>query len=461
MRILSFFIYAFIFLLSQTAPLLGQERLVGDWEGYIDVQGTKLNIITHFSHADDSLTGTIDIPQQGASGLTIETITTSVDDSVYFDFFAGTGMAEFRGHLKNDTLMNGSFHQRGQSFRFELTKRLKDKSSVKMEDTPPSYNQEELTIQNDSVAIGGTLTWPKGQPTDKLVIIISGSGAQNRDGKLPGIPFEPYAALAQSLTPNGIATFRYDDRGVGQSSGNFSETSLHMLASDVGAVVNYFRNRSSHSFSEIILLGHSQGGIVGGKVAAENQNIDKLILLASPGITLADVVINQVANLNREAGLSDSIITKRVALQKAIFDTLRGSQDFSEIENSLVQRDSLSQSGTKAKMLQTRIKQQLNSLTKPFYYSLLDYDPTQDLNQLNLPVLAVFGGKDTQVNLGMNKSPLKSALQKSGTSYQIKVFPEANHLFQKANTGSVQEYSTLESTFVDELIPTLTEWIKD
>lgn len=447
--------------LIQTTPSYAQESLTGDWEGFINVQGTELKIITHFSSHDNKLKGTIDIPQQGGQDIPLNKISLGKKDSVHFEFMAGMGMAEFRGKIKNDTTIAGTFHQTGREFPFELIKSSSPTAKSKTDTFLATYNQKEVVIDNNSVTIGGTLTWPKDQQPDELVIIISGSGAQNRNGKLPGINFKPYQVLADSLTSNGIATFRYDDRGVGKSGGNFSETSLSMLASDVEAIINYFSNNSSRSFTEIILLGHSQGGIVGAKVAVKNEYVDKLILLASPGLPLSKIILKQVKTLNREAGVADSIMAKNVALQKAIFDTLRGSQDFSKLEDSLVKFNTLAQPSVSAEMARKKVKTQLGSLTKPSYYSLLDYDPTQDLSKLEIPVLAIFGDKDTQVDLEMNQSPIKSALQKSGTSYQINVFPDANHLFQEAETGSVREYASLKSEFVDGFIPMLSEWIKD
>lgn len=466
MRILSITVATISIMLSHLVPLHAQNRLIGDWEGHIDVQGTKLSIITHFSNANDSLTGSIDIPQQGASGLTIENIMVN-QDSVHFDFFAGMGMAEFRGHLNSDTLMDGTFHQNGQSFGFELTKRTTNEPNKEIQNAPPTYNQEELIIQNDSVSIGGTLTWPQNQATDKLVIIISGSGAQDRDGQLPGISFEPYGKLAQTLTPNGIATFRYDDRGVGQSGGEFSNASLNILASDVEAMINHFRRSSEHTFSDITLLGHSQGGLVAGKVAAKTNLVDRLVLMASPGVTLKKVLRFQVQQAFTQAGVDSSLIDKEIDAREQLMEAIATNQKINSAQTSYSQefaqlQQAMGVDSARAKMM---AQQQVNALTSMFtspqVQSLLFYDPTTDLDDLDIPVLVLFGGNDTQVTVEMNKYPIENALKSAGVPYQTKVFKQANHLFQKANTGSVQEYSTLESKFVDELIPTVTKWIKN
>src|SRR5699024_63839 len=171
---------------------------------------------------------------------------------------------------------------------------------------------KELIIKNDSIDIGGTLTWPENKETPQLVIMISGSGAQDRDESLPITDFKPFAALADSLTMAGIATFRYDDRGIGKSTGNFEDTTPDMLASDVEAIIHYFEYEADQHFDQIILLGHSQGGVVGGKVAAENKAVDKLILIASPGVTLKRVLREQVVQPAEKISIDREIIRQEL-----------------------------------------------------------------------------------------------------------------------------------------------------
>lgn len=456
-----------ILILFLCTPLItfGQHSLKGNWKGYINIMGNHLTIKTHFKRADDKLTGTIDIPQQGANGLNLEKISPIQKDSVSFGFSAGPGYASFTGTFSNDSTISGTFTQRGQHFPFKLTQSAQAETKItSQKQTEQPFNQRDLIIKrNNSVEIGGTLTWPKNQPTNQLVIIISGSGAQNRDGGMPITDFKPYMALASSLTKNGFATFRYDDRGIGKSTGNFSQASLDSLSSDVEAIIHHFSKTSTdHHFSKIILLGHSQGGIVAGKVAAEDSKVDKLILMSSPAEPLSNIVLEQVKVLNQEQNIPDSVIAQNVAIQRAIFDTLRGSQKFSQLEDTLVKYDTLGHSKQlTAQTAHAKVHQHLKTMESPFYFSFIDYDPTQDLGQLHIPVLVLFGEKDTQVLVKSNKPKADQALQKAGTNYKIHTFPNANHLYQKAKTGAISEYSELPSKFVDGLITTIVEWIQN
>lgn len=451
----------------------GQHSLEGNWKGYIDIMGNHLTIKTHFKKNEDKLSGTIDIPQQGAHGLHLQHILSSKKDSVSFGFPAGPGYASFAGTFQSDSTISGTFTQNGQQFPFTLSRFKESQSQTAPEEQPKlPYNHEDLIIKNGAVDIGGTLTWPENKTPDQLVIIISGSGAQNRDGKIPVTDFEPYLALADSLTQNGLATFRYDDRGVGESTGNFYQATLDTLVSDVEAIVHHFSKSSAdHYFKHIILLGHSQGGIIAGKVAAEDSKVDQLILMSSPGISLKKVLRYQVRQSFEAGNIPEDQIKTEIAARENLMEAIRKDKNISEAKAryrrafEAIQRKALLAANKDTSNVSQMGKRQTRALANgygsPQMQSLLFYDPTKDLKKLHIPVLVLLGGKDTQVLINKNKSPLKTALDSAGISYKIKTFPDANHLYQKANTGKVSEYSELPSKFVDGLIATIAHWIEN
>ncbi|NGP89821.1 alpha/beta hydrolase family protein [Fodinibius halophilus] len=329
-----------------------------------------------------------------------------------------------------------------------------------------NYNHKELIIKNDSIKIGGTLSWPTEQRADKLVIMITGSGAQDRDATMKPISdFKPFALLAGSLTSNGLATFRYDDRGVGASTGNFAKATLDMLASDVEAIIRHFQKKNTPSFSELILLGHSQGGLVGGKVAIGNKSVDKLILMASTGIPLQKVIRYQVQRAFSRAFVDSALAAKEIDAREQLMDAIKKDTNISKSQKkyrnqfAAIQRSVGMDSSQASRMAQQQVNQLTKTYRSPQLQSLFYYEPTSDLKKLDIPVLVLFGSKDTQVTVEMNKDPIKEALESAEVPYQIEVFPNANHPFQKAKTGKVREYGQLENRFVDGFTSTIVNWI--
>lgn len=462
-------LFSLIFMIAGSAVAQNTPSIVGNWKGTIDIPGRQTSIKTHFQTKSDSLKGTIDI--QGAT-LKLQNIEINQPDSVLFEFTTAVNIAKFRGAFQNDSTITGQFQQAGYTFSFKLIRYKPDaRDSTTASKISLSYNHKDLIIKHDSINIGGTLTWPKDKATDKLVIMISGSGAQDRDETLqPLSSFKPFAVLADSLTVNGIATFRYDDRGVGKSTGSFENATLQMLSSDVKEIINHLTKMPKYNFEEIILLGHSQGGIVGGKVAANNKKIDRLILMASPSLTLDKVLQYQLKQNFMQNGFEEAKIEPALSAFQKTLEAIhnennvktakkRYEKKFREMFRSMPDQNK-SQITNFDSTASAQGKSLLQAFANPQMQSLLFYNPTDDLKKLEIPVLSLFGGKDTQVLVDKNKSPIKNALEAAGVPYRIEVFEQANHLFQKADTGLPQEYGTLKSEFLDGFTSTLVKWIK-
>ena len=454
-----------LFLAFSVSTLFGQDSLAGDWEGHISIMGQRLKIVTHFKKNASGFKGTIDIPQQGAAGIPLQNISVFDKDSVSFAFFAGSGMAGFRGSFRADTLISGEFRQSGQIFPFELNRQNQPIETGHHSANQKPYRQEELIIQNNSISIGGTLTLPGDALNSTLVIMISGSGAQDRDATMrPISDFKPFALLADSLTSNGLATFRYDDRGVGKSTGNFARATLQVLVSDLKAVIDEFTG-GEHPFSEIVLLGHSQGGVVAAKAASEHPGVDKLVLMASTALPLKDILRYQAGRQFEKAGIDCALIEKELMARERLMVAIRESNKIAEARDMYrkifekIQMEAGIDSTQAAQIATRQSKQLTEAFRMPQLRSLLFYDPAKDLKKLTIPVLALFGEKDTQVPVQKNRRPMENALQQAGVSYRIETFKNANHLFQRAQTGEVNEYGRLDNQFADGFIATITNWI--
>lgn len=326
---------------------------------------------------------------------------------------------------------------------------------------------QELVIENDSLLIGGTLEVPDSTMSNKLVIMISGSGAQDRDETIFG--FKPFEAIAEHLSKNGIASFRYDDREVGSSTGKFAEATLNDLVSDVEAIMNYFMYDSKTEYSDFILLGHSQGGMVATKTAIENNSVTDLILMASPIVPLKDVIDQQIIIMQKAQGKTEEEIQPTLDFQELAYEVARTNsgweellEPFKELVKYEIGRLPEAQQAYITDFdvfSEAQFKQQIAGLKSPQMRSLLFYDTGKDLSKLKIPVLGLFGEKDTQVPPHQNATQFEQVCSVSSANCTYKLISDANHLFQKANTGLLMEYSTLPKEFIPIFLESISTWV--
>lgn len=325
-----------------------------------------------------------------------------------------------------------------------------------------------LIIKTGDSQIGGTLTVPDKHNSSSLVILISGSGDQDRDETLEG--FKIFKAIAEHLASRGIASFRYDDRGVGESTGDFVNSTLDDHSNDLEHIMDYFKTTKKYAFSEFILFGHSQGGIVASKVAVSNAHVRKLILMGAPAVPLVEVVLYQVRYEYKDTIICKSLIEANVSahnrLMRAIKDNKNINEALSFYRESI--KSILYESSIPKDVVDTlKIEQEAIGKAEelkviyglPSLTSFLYYNPSKDLEKLEVPVLALFGGLDFQVPIHQNKDRMENALLKSETDYHFITFDNANHFFQEAKTGERDEYSKLEKKFVANFLNEISDWI--
>lgn len=456
------FLILFIVIFGHLNGVYAQNTVEGDWKGSINIQGQQLAVIFHLQEVEGNVTGTIDIPQQGAMALPLKRAEHH-QDSVLFSFFTGQGDGVFKGVIENDDLISGTYTQGVASFPFEVRR-----SEISDQNDAEPGKGEEIIISHEGGMIGGTLVLPETDAQIPLVIMISGSGAQDRDSNV--LNFKIFAEMAEQLKHHGIASFRYDDRGVGKSTGDFSEATLNILSEDVEAILKYFSTNTTQRFSEIILLGHSQGGVVAAKTASNVETVDRLILMASTGVNLKEVVRFQVKQAYGSGIHSEEKVDREITLRENLMEAIKEQNKIEEAKQEYLNfyRNEILENLPQAQKssigdLDAVAKNQVNQLemtfSSPQVQSLLFYDPTQDLKSLNIPVLVLFGGKDTQVTEAINSEPIIDALKKAGVVYKVNVFPDANHLFQKAGSGHASEYALLEKDFTEGFIDDISGWI--
>lgn len=332
------------------------------------------------------------------------------------------------------------------------------------------YHDENVTFENGDVTLAGTLTLPEGDGPHPAVILVSGSGPQDRDESLaPVTTLKPFRLIADALGRAGIAVLRYDDRGVGQSTGVFEDATLDDFSADAAAAVAYLASRGEIDAAQIGLIGHSEGGMVAARLGAQDMGLAFLVTLAGPGVNGRDVLFLQNEKLMRVAGATEEQIAGQLAfLEESI--ALMNAEDWDALE-TLIRETVIAQYDQLSAVQQAAIGDidaqvdqvtaaQMQSFRAGWFASFINYDPEPDWAQVRVPVLAFYGGLDVQVDAEQNAPPLEAALEEAGnTDVTVIVYPEANHLFQAARTGSLQEYGALEPAFVPELLPDLTAWL--
>ncbi|OGD16942.1 hypothetical protein A2V47_05680 [Candidatus Atribacteria bacterium RBG_19FT_COMBO_35_14] len=439
----------------------------GIWEGKLKVPGVELRIVCKISkNPDGSLTATLDSPDQGVTGIAVEKVMVK-DNTLYLEINSVGGI--FEGKISSDFLtIEGHWKQSGQTL--PLTVKRVDKAVEMLRPQEPKkpypYIEEEVVYENKEaeITLTGTLTLPSEQDSFPAVLLITGSGPQDRNEAIAG--HRPFLVLADYLTRQGIAVLRVDDRGVGESTGDFSQATSGDFASDVLAGIEYLKARKEINPKKIGLIGHSEGGIIAPMVAAKSSDVAFIVLMAGTGLTGEEILYLQGALISRAMGVSEEDIIKNRQFNEKIFSLIKEGKDEKTIEEKLRQmfmEDWEKMSDEKKEQIgdpEVFLKVQLQSLLSPWLKFFLTYDPKPTLSKVKCPVLAINGEKDLQVPPKENLSAIKDALVAGGNkNFTIKELPGLNHLFQTAQIGVPAEYAKIEETISPIALKIIGDWI--
>lgn len=439
------------------------QDITGEWNGILKVPGAQLRLVFNITKINDGFSATMDSPDQGAKGIPV-TKTTFENSKIKLE--VSNLQMEYNGELKENEI-TGTFKQAGQEFPMSLSRKTIEKETIKrpQEPTKPySYHSEEVIFQNTkaNISLAGTLTLPKKEGVFPVVILITGSGPQNRDEELAG--HKPFLVIADYLTKNGIGVLRYDDRAVGQSKGDFKTATSADFATDVESAIAYLKTRKEINPKKIGLIGHSEGGIIAPMVASKSKDVSFIVLLAGTGIQGNQLLVLQQQLIAKASGVSDSDIQKSIQTNAKLFEMVVQSDDnqklkteLTNIINETIKSEDIPNGMTKEQF----VSMQVNQVTNPWMQYFLKFNPATALEKVRCPVLAVNGEKDLQVPPKKNLAAIKNALNKGGNKNVTTIeFPNLNHLFQESKTGLPQEYATIEQTFSPTALDAITKWIK-
>jgi pimeloyl-ACP methyl ester carboxylesterase len=449
----------FFFLAFLTSFSVSAQDITGQWNGALKIQGNQLRIVFHISKTDTGFTATMDSPDQNAKGIPVTT-TTFENSKLKLEI---TNLKfEYDGEL-DGSVIKGTLKQNGQVFPLDLSREQIEKRTIKRPQEPTKpypYYSEDITFQNKkaNITLAGTLTLPKKEGNFPAVILITGSGPQNRDEEVFG--HKPFLIISDYLTRNGIAVLRYDDRGVAQSTGDFKTATTFDFASDVESAISYLKTRKEINSKKIGLIGHSEGGIIAPIVAAaEPKDVDFIVLLAGSGLQGDKLMLLQKEKLEQAMHIDEQEIAKGQRIFRGAYDIILGSNAVdTNLKNNVATY--LKQAfGSQA--TEELISTITNQIVNPWTINFLKYNPVPTLEKVKCPVLALDGEKDLQVPPKENLIAIKTALEKGGNKNVItKLFPNLNHLFQDCKTGLLNEYSEIEETFSPAALDEITKWIK-
>jgi uncharacterized protein len=461
------FIFILSTILSMNAMLSQESRILGTWHGKISLGDDHLTLVIHIKSEQGKLISTVDSPDQMAIGIPVE-ITSFEGDMLKLELPAL--QASYQGFMVNSESIKGKWLQAGMTFDLNLNKGATTASGPSRPQLPVPpfpYGIEEVVIHNEKagVSLAGTLTVPRGSGPHPAVVLISGSGPQNRDEEVAG--HKPFLVLADFLTRNGIATLRYDDRGVAGSTGDFASATSKDFMEDAAAALKFLKAQKRINEKKCGLIGHSEGGMIAQMMAASNKDVAFVVLLAAPGVPIPRLLLTQAELIGKAQGASESEIKITGESNAAVFEILCSEKDLDKARIKVDQEmeklaAKLSGGDTERNsMLLQQLKSSVDAVFVPWFLFFINYTPEDYLSKIKCPVLALNGEKDTQVEADENIAAIKSILEANGNrKVTAKVMPGLNHLFQTANTGAPREYAQIEETFAPSALQIISDWIK-
>ena len=447
---------------------LSAQDWLGRWEGVLVAGSNKFTIVFNIKMGEQGLEATMDSPDQLAYDLKMDEVV--VKDS-QITLTMNAAHIQYIGSFNKDfSVINGEWIQ-GVPLKLDLKKSKKELVYNRPQEPkgPFPYKIEKVTYVNksaDGIKLAGTLTIPDNKEKNPVVILISGSGAQDRDETI--LKHKPFWVIADFLTRNGIAVLRFDDRGFGESEGEANGATSADFATDVKAGVAFLKSHPSIDSKKIGLVGHSEGGLIAPMVASKDKSIAFIVLLAGPGVSGKDLLLQQNYDLMKLQIMDKKLLKTFWTINSKLFDAVIKDKkrkysvdDYMETIKeeyaSISDEDKL-----KLELDETSFRQSLTMLQLKWMHFFIRSVPADYLKKVTCPVLALNGEKDIQVAGKMNLDAIEATLSKAkNKNYKCVLFPNLNHLFQNCKTGSVEEYINIEETFSDEVMKTILNWINN
>ena len=438
-----------------TSAAPNDASIAGTWAGSINTGAFNLRIIIKIATGAAGLTAQLQSPDQSQQWIAADSIARSGGSlTMEFKVLKGT----YEGKLSADgSTMDGTFTQLGTPLPLSL-KHVKDQAELERRRPqnpvkPYPYHEEDVAIPSSAagVTLAGTVTVPSGKGPFPAVVLISGSGPNDRDEALLG--HKPFLVLSDYLTRKGIVVLRYDKRGMGKSTGKYATATTADFADDAEAALRYLKTRSEADSHHVGLIGHSEGGTIAPIVAARSEDVDFIVLMAGMGVPGDQILVEQHRLIAIVMGMPPDEVDRQVAREKAFIELVEREKD-----NAVVEKEVRAKMGSEAP--QAQVGTMVKELTSVWFRYSFTYDPATSLRKVQCPVLALNGSLDLQVPPKQNLPAIRKALEEGGNKhYEIDELPGLNHLFQTAKSGAPNEYAEIEETISPVVLDKIATWV--
>jgi pimeloyl-ACP methyl ester carboxylesterase len=447
-----FFLISTIFCMLANVSIA--QNIIGYWKGTLSLGPTELELCFDIKETNGTLSATMDVPAQGAYDIPVTSVSFEM---MKLTIAIEAISASYEGTLVLNNIV-GEFTQMGMSLPLTLIKGEKAaKPKRPQEPQPPfPYKSEEVFFKNtrEDFTLAGTLTIPEGEGPFPAMILVTGSGPQNRDEEL--MDHKPFAVIADYLTRNGVAVLRFDDRGVGASEpGNPDGTSFD-FSYDAEAAFDYLLSRKEVIPSLCGITGHSEGGFINFMVAQRRPDVAFLISLGGPAVTGAEVLKLQQVEVYRGMGMPEQAIEQNRVISEQFFAIVEKY----DAPDENFRKEALSYLASVGMPDDVAVPM-IDQYSSPWMFYFLKYDPAPAIREVTVPALILNGTLDKQVVSYQNIPVYRQIAEETGRdNMQIVELEGLNHLFQHATTGLPTEYATIEETISEEVLALMLEFVK-
>ena len=425
-------------------------NLDGSWEGKLIINpqmGLRLVVNVAGSDGEEAVV-TMDSPDQGAYGIPMQIEYISSDS---LNVAVPQLMLKYKGKLEGDSI-KGDFSQGPLNLPLNLKPKVTTLNRPQTPQPPFPYITEDVIFKSalDEADLYGTLTMPDNNTNQTpAVLLVSGSGTQNRDEEI--FEHKPFSVIADYLAKNGVASLRYDDRGFDKSTGLSPNPTTYENSFDALGGIKFLKEKG---FSKIGILGHSEGGLIADKVANMGNFIDFIVELGGPALPGDSILIFQNEFLLKDGGLPDEYVAMYIDAMRGMMKSQKENNPivFDENEYEIFSPENLS--NPVLAPLAKNLKDNFSDLA-PWLRYFINYDPLSDLKQIEAPLMMIYGGKDIQVPADMNGDVVREEIPKA----LLKIYPDKNHLMQTCETGNIGEYDQIEETISPDVLSDIKEFI--